>query len=324
MVRFRRETLGPYASFAAECGVDPGGMPALGRFEQAMRLAVVLGGTFLLGSSQAANYTPRVYFNHLYVVLDKQTYHALQDSAQVQALAYHELAHKNDGHSEYTGFYIKGRHTYLEFFGDPIPDGDRLGNVGLGLSVEKEGDLKLVEQRLRTIYGDHVKEGATTYPVGPSKVPWYTAAYVDQGRSDDVLSAWIFEVAPGYLAARHPGGSLGRPLSREQYLSWEFLPDRLLDDVVGVALDLSLQESTELADQLSILGWNLKKGSDGSYTATGPDMHLVVRPTASRGGLRVVELRLRRAANKQHSELGNVSLDLDGRAGRISFTEGGR
>jgi hypothetical protein len=150
-------------------------------------------------------------------------------------------------------------------------------------------------------------------------VPWYTATYVDENRSDDTLSQWVEEVAPGYLAARHPGSSIQEPLSRERYLSWEFKPDRLFDDVVGLRLDLSLQEATLLSKELMIVGWTVTNTAGGGYTATGPDIKVIVRLAKARGGLREADLRLRRAVKKQHYEIGTATLDLDGRFGRLIF-----
>jgi uncharacterized protein DUF5829 len=268
---------------------------------------------------QAADDLPAVFLSHFYVDLDKDTYHALQESPQVLSFADQELAHKTDGNSEYTGFYIRGRHTYMEFFGDPVPDGDRMGNVGLGLWVERTGAVAAINQRLRKAFGDQAKTASTTYPIGSETLPWYTATYVDENRSDDVLSVWIAETAPGYLAARHPGSPVAEPLSREQYLSWDFKPGLIFDDVIGLNLELSKQEATLLAKELTIVGWRVVYAAGGGYTATGPDVTVTVKLAKARGGLREVALRLRRTVPRQHFKIGSATLELDGARGRLIF-----
>ncbi len=292
------------------------GIEARRRLRRRAWLAV-LGSWLVAGALQAADRPAPVYFSHFYVVLDKETFHALQDSALIQQLADHELATRSNGETQYTGFYIRGRHTYMEFFGDPIPEGDRVGNVGLGFAVENSGEVARIEERSRRVFADQAKLAATTFPVGSGTVPWYTATYVDAGRSDDILSTWVAEVDPGYLAARHPGAAIDRPLSRETYLAWDFKPERMLDDVVGLTLELPGPEATQLSRQLLIMGWRVSRHSSDTYTATGPDMRVIVRTVRTRGGLRAAQLRLRRAVTRQRSELGTAALELDGTSGRL-------
>src|ERR1700722_8602123 len=122
-----------------------------------MRVLGFLFGVLFAAAVHAADELPIVSFSHFYVDLDKDTYRALQESPEMLSFADHELAHKNDGHSEYTGFYIRGRHTYMEFFGDPVPEGDRVGNVGMGLWVEKTGAVSIINERLQATFGDHAK-----------------------------------------------------------------------------------------------------------------------------------------------------------------------
>jgi Family of unknown function (DUF5829) len=284
-----------------------------------MRVVSIVLGTLFALAVQADDTPPAVFFSHFYVDLDKDTYHALQECSRILSLADHELAHKTDGHAEYTGFYLRGRHTYMEFFGDPLPEGDRPGNVGVGLWVEQKGGVQLINERLRKSFGDQAKTASTTYPTGNGTVPWYTATYVDEDRSNDILATWIAETDSGYLAARHPGSPVREPLSREQYLSWDFKPDRLLDDVIGLKLELPPQEATLLSRELAIAGWQVIDAPGGAYTATGPDMKISVMVANGRGGLRQADLRLRHAVGKEHHQVGAATLDLGGRFGRLVF-----
>jgi hypothetical protein len=284
-----------------------------------MRLCVVALLLILLAPiAQSADGTPPVYLSHFSVVLDKPTYHALQASPRVQSLADSEVTHTQEGGFAYSGFYVRGRHTYIEFFGDPVPEGEHLGHVGLGLAVECTGGVGVIAENLRTVFGGKVKTLSATHAVGADTVPWYTATYIDDTDDGSMLFGWVAEIDPGYLAALHPHAQIHQPLSREQYLSWDFKADRLIDDVVGLKFALAPSERAQLSQELKIVGWTIQPAR-GGFTATGPDIRIMVTPARAKGGLQQIDLRLLRAVPKQDTPLGSAQLILEGTSGRFTF-----
>jgi hypothetical protein len=65
----------------------------------------------------AADALPPVFMGHFYVALDQASFDALRKSPQVDALAHVVERHTVAGKDEWTGFYVQGRQTYMEFFG---------------------------------------------------------------------------------------------------------------------------------------------------------------------------------------------------------------
>jgi hypothetical protein len=273
-----------------------------------------------LGSARATERLPEVYLSHFYVVLDKNTYHALQESPQVTSLASCESSQVKEGGSEHSGFYIRGHHTYMEFFGDPVPKGSHVGQIGIGLTVERSGGVKALYGQLHRTFGDQAKMETMTRELDGASVPWFTGTYLDDGTDDSnrVSSTWVMETAPGYLAALHPNTRIDRPLSREQYLSWSFKSDLLLDDVVGLTLALPPIEAAQLSRTLKAIGWQVK-GRDAGFVATGPDVRVDVIATREQLGLRRVDLRLLRPPSTESVSLGSASLELDSQRGRFIF-----
>jgi hypothetical protein len=126
------------------------------------------------------------------------------------------------------------------------------------------------------------------------------------------------EIDPGFLAAIHPGAAIVHPLSRQQYMSWKFLPDHPLDDVVALTLSLNTADRSQLATELELAGWKISTAKSG-FVATGPDIKVSVGPAAGREGIQQIEMRLRKSVPKQEILLGTAKLHLEGTAGQLIF-----
>ncbi len=261
---------------------------------------------------------PTVFLTHLFVALDQASYDALRSSPQVAALAAVAEKHTVAGTREWTGFYISGRQTYMEFFGpEGLPEGVHVGGSGLALTVEESGGVAAIATRLRTAFGERVEVEAIPSTSASGTIPWFTATYI-KGDGPEAMLTWVMEIDPGFLAATHPDSRVEHPLSREQYQSWKFLPDRPLDDVVGLTAALNPANMSQLAAELELFGWAVDR-EGGGFVAEGPDVKLTVVPTSSRAGIQEVELRLRHSVLNQKVKLGSAELLLDGNTGRFIF-----
>jgi hypothetical protein len=268
----------------------------------------------------SADGTPPVFLSHFYVAVDQATYEALRKSPEIAALAGIEERHTVAGSRNWSGFYVYGRQTYMEFFAaDMLPDGTRQEDCGLGLFVEKAGGVDAVATRLRTVFGDKVKIDKQVRTISSGDIPWYSAAAIDTG-GPEALGTWVMEVDPAYLASMHPGSLVRHPLSREQFLSWNFLPDHLLDAVVGIKAALDPVEMTQLANELELIGWSVHRAG-GGFRAKGPDAELEVFPAlaGSRVGIQQADLRLRRSVARRTIELGSANLLLGGKTAQLIF-----
>jgi hypothetical protein len=261
---------------------------------------------------------PTVFLTHFYVTLDTASYAALCRSPDVAALSDVNESHVVAGNRSWSGFYMKGRQTYMEFFEESAgPGGKHLGDSGLGLTVEESGGVEAAAARWRTAFGKKVVTDAMPRTTPSGTFPWFTAVGVDSS-PPGVLATWVMEIDPGYLAALHPGSRVEHPLSRQQYLAWDFLPDRPLDNVVGLTAALGPAETSELATELELLGWAVERGGKG-FVAAGPEVKLTIVPSGARAGIQQAELRLRRPVPRQEIMLGRARLLLEGETGRFIF-----
>jgi hypothetical protein len=269
-------------------------------------------------SSYSADRVPTVFLTHFFVTLDQPTYDLLRNSTQLAALAGSTGSHVVAGSRAWTGFYLFGRETYIEFFGvSASPSGHNVGDSGLGLTVEEPGGVAAIAGRLRIAFGERVNVEATPRSLPNGVVPWFTEAEITS-RGEEAMHTWFMEIDPGYLAAKHPGSRVEHPLSRQQYLSWDYRPNRPLDNVVGLTAALNPPEMSQLAKELELVGWAVSRG-DGGFVAVGPDVKLTVLPAGKREGIQEAELRLQHSVPKQEITLGTAKLFLDGETGRFVF-----
>jgi Family of unknown function (DUF5829) len=268
--------------------------------------------------SMSAERAPLVFLSHFYVTLDQATYDALKAAPQVRALASIEERHTIAGKESWSGFYLHARHTYLEFFGDAaLPQDAHVGDCGIGLAVEVPGGAAAVAERLRTKFGDQIEIDKQVRTTAAGEIPWYLAVDV-KTHGPQVLGTWVMEVDSGYLSAMHPASPVAHPLSRQQYNSWDFRSDQLLDDVVGLTLALSSDKTSELSTQLGLMGWSIRR-SRADVIATGPDVTIRIVPAGAMSGIQEAELRLRHPVRAQTVRLGNVELHLAGKSGHLIF-----
>lgn len=266
----------------------------------------------------AADALPPVVMGHFYVALDQASFDALRKSPEVAALAHVVERHTVAGKDEWTGFYVQGRQTYMEFFGaQNLPEGMRIGDTGLGLTVEQAGGVSAIAARLRTVFGNKIEIRTTPRTTPTGTIPWFTSTQI-KSDAPESMETWFMENDPEYLATVHPGAKIENPFSREQSLSWYFLPDHQLDNVTAITAALKPAEVAQLATELKLIGWPVRMQGEG-FIATGPDLKVTVLLAGARTGIQQVNLQLRRSVPKQTLVLGNIQLHLDGNTGHLVF-----
>jgi Family of unknown function (DUF5829) len=284
-----------------------------------MKINVLLLLLMLPITSAHSAHTVPVFLTHFYVALDQPTYDAMLKSPEIAALAAVDEKHVTAGSESWTGLYVTGRQTYMEFFAAGALQQDmQTGDCGLALTVEESGGVAEIANRLRSRFGDKVETDTTPAKTDTGMVPWFQSADLKTDGSHQVLSTWFMEIDPGFLAAIHPGAAIEHPLSRQQYMSWKFLPDHMLDDVVALTLRLKKIDRSQLAAELELAGWKVSKVKSG-FLATGPDIKVTIAPATEREGIQLVEMRLRMPVPNQEILLGTAKLHLEGTAGRLIF-----
>ncbi|GAA4525946.1 DUF5829 family protein [Amycolatopsis samaneae] len=268
-------------------------------------LTVALSG---VATAQAETTTPErqlLFFNHSYGVLDRETADAIEHSAYLRDFASFEVrTTTGSGGEKWTGRYLRGRETYLELFGvgDVAGQDGTLGAAGMGVSVERSGDLATVADRLKD-------EGVTPLKFLQTRdfgdgvpVPWFDAVFTTE--KYDGFGAWGMEYRPEYFAdarsktepARFPGD-----VGRERYLNNDYR-DHQMRDVAGIHLAVTEGDLASTVPLLKAGGFAVRTVPGGVVaTRGGTTIRFEAVPRAA-AGLRQVELTLNRPVAGRHEE----------------------
>ncbi len=278
--------------------------------------------------------TPPLRLNHLYRVVDRETFAAARESTWLrEVFAPSELRTTRRPDWSYTGLYWYGTSTYLELF-EEGPQGP-VGSSGLAFALETPGDTAVVAAAWRNALGD-VDERVVVRPMvavagstapGDAGVPWFHIAHAVPDRREG-LHLWSMEYHADFLATWHPDVTDARGISRaeilQRYARVSGGPAApLLDDVMAVRLALPPGARGFLEQHVSAFDATVRDvGDDGRYVE-GDDFALGITPASpSRQGVQDIVCRLRRSVGRESITIGHSVLEVDGTRVVWKFRDG--
>ncbi|MEV0095411.1 DUF5829 family protein [Streptomyces sp. NPDC050738] len=255
-----------------------------------------------------------LFYNHAYGVFDRETADAIEHSAYLPQFANFQVrTTTGSGGETWTGRYLMGRETYFELFGVgdvPGKDGE-LGAAGMGVSVERAGDLATVKQRLRDQGNPNPFEFRQTRDFGDGvPVPWFDAVFTTE--QYDAFGAWGMEYLPEYFAdprSKTEPASFPGDMGRERYQNDEYR-NHLMRDVTSVRLAVTPRDLANTVPLLRAGGFAVKTLPGGGALAQGggTTIRLDAVPRAE-AGLRQIEMSLNHPVRTRHTEtLGHSKL----------------
>ncbi len=231
---------------------------------------------------------PPVHFNHIYIVIDDDTYDEIKNSEFIQKEfgGILEDSTTTEKGETYRGGYLIGRKTYIEFFNSHGLEGAKEGTVGIGFSTQKEGDLEIIYNRFNSEFGDTAVKDLREFVSGEKKYPWfYTVSSV---KEDNKLpfTCWVMEMHPIHLKFFGATPDSNGIISREAY--WDavnkmttaysgkpYIPEKCFDDIIDLNLVLTKNELERFEKELSACGYI--KSVDSNITIfSGPGVQITV------------------------------------------------
>ncbi|MET9696748.1 DUF5829 family protein [Streptomyces sp. NPDC006529] len=255
-----------------------------------------------------------LFYNHAYGVLDRETADAVERSAYLRDFANFQVRTTTGaGGEKWTGRYLMGRETYLELFGvGDVPGQDGLlGAGGMGLSVERAGDLATVTGRLPGLGVPQPIAFRQTRDFGDGvPVPWFDAVLTSE--QYDGFGAWGMEYRPEYFADPRSGtepAAFPGDVGRERYLS-DAYRDHLMRDVTSIRLAVTAGDLAHTVPLLRAAGFHVRQLPGGGVVARGGGVTIALDSVAREdAGLRRVELSLNHPVASRHEErLGHSTL----------------
>lgn len=199
----------------------------------------------------------RVYPSHISFTVDDETFSELQDSR----FLLDEFANTViktltvDSGLTWTGVYIYGRNTYLEFYEDE--EDWPVGSCSIAFDVAKEGELKnfkdFFEKQLGISAG---KIELRTIKTGELESPWFYYLDLYEAIGCDTFSPWVLEWHPDSIAQY-----FNRPITElvdEHGLRYDdpsFSADRMFNNVIEINVPMRRSEMEKWTRFLSAIGF---------------------------------------------------------------------
>ncbi|WP_240796271.1 DUF5829 family protein [Streptomyces sp. RFCAC02] len=302
-----------------------------------LTLAAALTGAVGVGTGAAQADDSRqaaeeqlLHYNHAYAVVSRETADAIENSEFLRDFASFEVRETVAGDLTWTGRYLYGSETYLEFFGEgDLPGDDALyGASGLALSTETAGGLATVTENLADLGITEPAEYLQTRDFGDGvRVPWFDTIRTT-GVLYDAFDPWAMEYQPEYFAdprsntgpASYPGDT-----SRARYLP-DTYQDHLMKDVTAIRIAVPERDLDNTVPLLEAGGFDVETLSNGSVVVNDGLTEIRLDPVALEDvGLRSIELSLNEYQRYMTEEqIGDSTLSIGPGASAVWTFEGHR
>ncbi len=285
----------------------------------AVALAGAIGGgvgTAQADGNQDSTGRQLLFYNHSYGVFDRETADAIEHSDYLREFANFQVrTTSGTGGETWTGRYLMGRETYLELLGiGDVPGQDgTLGSAGLGLSVERAGELATVKDRLKDEGVTEPIDFLQTRDFGDGvPVPWFDAVLTTS--EYDAFGAWGMEYRPEYFAdprSNTEPPSFPGDVSRERYLSDDYRT-HLMRDVTSVRIAVTAGDLADTVPLLRAGGFTVRTVTGGGVVAQGGGTTIRLDVTTrEQAGYREVDMSLNHPVKDRHVEqIGNSTLTV--------------
>lgn len=232
----------------------------------------------MLAQSTTISTLPPVYFNHATVFISSAAYDVLRHSAFLRdefSGMQEQTVQRDGGQWSYTGVYIYGQHTYLEFFkaglDQPRYGTTIAGQMVLNMWIDDRRQLPRFKDRLAAEDGASLLIDTAR---NARNEPMYDSVVSQTGLASDF--------GPGMRIDTHLKGYYPDGVTREQRLEGRFLDQRELHDITGFALTVDQRERDRLIKEFRALSYEIK--ADGAdQVVFGPGITFRLVPAKSSG-----------------------------------------
>lgn len=217
--------------------------------------------------------------NHVYVVVDAETFAALRDSTALAAL----LGRADGGLPDYAPpapdadrVFFRGRRTYLEIFAPENRFGEPVGKIGLALGHDDPSAFEELDAAWRLACPEGFRRSPVAYQRTEPPVPWYDAVQCDETAVGDHLAIWAMVYLPQFHAWQAGGVAGPARTARADILAPRVAQGQGRFDIAGLSLNVTPETFDLLAEQLTRAGLVHEQTPDGA-SFTGADWTLELR-----------------------------------------------
>lgn len=253
---------------------------------------------------------PLLAFNQAWAMVDRETADAIEHSEFLGEFADRRIDTGNDGTSTWTGRYLLGKETYLEFFGPGDAPDAVAGDTGLAVSADNDGDLAIAASNLRDMGADPVEFTQVTDLGDDKPIPWFDVTYTTSNY--DTSFSWAMEYRDEFLddpRLSFPPAAYEGDVSRDRYNRDRYL-DHQMRDVIGIQIATTAADIEKMVPLWRAAGITIRVLKDGVVLAFDGMTTIRLLPVpAHEAGIRQVIFALNEAAEEPRTEtIGNSTL----------------
>ena len=238
-----------------------------------------------------------ISLNHLFVVLDPQTYAEIVKSDFLHTeFAPMEQRATVRADQSYRGTYIYGFSTYIELFQseEAAARGFKLNDAGIAFGLEEPGAIVDLQAKMAAKIPAH--QSTITRQYSDEQLPWF---YLVEPK-DFPFRTWVMEYHPSFLAQWNPSTvasaneGIARNLVIDRYKSIvdDAPKEPCFRDITSVTVAVGKDTIAKLTQLYQLWGMRLRtKGGLISLESTGLTIHLVPETPTARG-IQQIEFRL--------------------------------
>lgn len=272
-----------------------------------MLLFLILASLPVMGDELPNDGRPQVFLNHVIVHLDSITYAAVGNSDFLTS-AFGSCDVKtvtaDSGQSSWSGTYVTGQNTYIEFFN--VGQRDNIGFSAIGFGVETQGGIARLSEHC-------TRSGITNFisfvrrrEINGVDLPWFEGLGIvtEDTTVRFTTGTWVMEYRREYMAAKFPNLTPDSiEVTRRLYNSESYRNDLLLQDIIEIELAVNEPDYSKLLNDLGLYGYKIEQDEE-TARAIGLEMNVILRPKSeSLAGICRIRFALTDKPYEQHTEV---------------------
>ncbi len=218
--------------------------------------------------------SPKVYLNHVNMVLDEQTYNDILNSEFLKT-EFADLITNTataDDMETWSGIYITGETTYMEIF----KEGDRKdysrGCCAMGLSTEEPGEIDNIFVNIRENLNPNVKKVLRKRKLESTEIPWFYCLKCDGNEEKGKLNTTVIEYHEDYLkelmaGSDYPTSGISRKIYNNRYYKYS----RLMNNITEITIAMDDDKVEDFCREMALFGYEINK-KNGIINCKGPEI----------------------------------------------------
>ena len=272
-----------------------------------MFLCLILAALPVMGDELPSDERPPVFLNHVIVYIDSIAYAAV-GSSDFMTSTFSYCKEKgvaaDGGKSSWTGTYVVGENTAVEFF--KIVKPRNVGFSAMAFSVEVKGGIETLSDYFTNLGMTNFMRNMRRYEVNGVDMPaTEILAFIPEDTvTETLLSTFVMEDQKEFIMSMYSEvNSDSVNITRKCKNQKPYRPDLLLQDITEVELALIDYDYHKLTRELKSYGYQIEQTEEVTR-AYGPDIQVILKPRSeNQAGICRIRFSLTNKPYDEHEEV---------------------